>query len=529
MARPSFCFAVSATSLLAGACLLASGPAPQTKPGLDLSEYRTVATAKTATVAKKASAGPGQTGYLGVAVERDAQGRLVVDDVQPGSPGDKAGIKKGDLVTRVGDHAVSSAQGFREWLQSYNAGDAVKIGLVREDKALEVTATLAATSRPMTPGTGGGKGGGKGAPALALWQKPVFRFAVIGIEFSDVKHNAKVSTKDWEDALFSTGTYVSKKSATGQRVFGSLNDYFREQSAGTFHLEGQMFEWVDVGKKRGDYIQGSGTSNKTAVLTDALAKVVARDGKDAFKGCDGFFFLYAGEVYRTNAGAVYYPHAGGVQHDGSRWPYLIGVEGGPQMTPVGGFAKLTGLILGLPNLAARTEDVGSRGLGAWCALSNPLTEGRPQHFCAWAKEKIGWIQPAVIDPTVKQKLLLSPIEDSPKECFKVLVRPNGSEYLLLENRRKKGFDKDLPGEGLLIWRVVNGRPSLCESHGVEGPSGPLVHLHAVPFPSDYNTAFTPETTPSSRSPLGGGLPVHITEIRRLDDGGIAFSIGYEYR
>ena len=133
------------------------------------------------------------------------------------------------------------------------------------------------------------------------------------------------------------------------------------------------------------------------------------------------------------------------------------------------------------------------------------------------------------DPTVKQKLVLAPIEGSATECYKVLVRPDGSEYFLLENRRKHRFDSELPGEGLLIWRVVNGRPILEESHGIEGPPGPISQLTAVPYPSPANNAFTPDTTPSSRSPLGGGLPVHITEIKRLADGRITFQIGYEFR
>jgi hypothetical protein len=161
-------------------------------------------------------------------------------------------------------------------------------------------------------------------------------------------------------------------------------------------------------------------------------------------------------------------------------------------------------------------------------MSNPFNTARPQHLSAWAKEKMGWIQPTVIDPTVKQRLTLAPIEDSPKQCFKVLVRPDGSEYFLLENRRKKGFDSDLAGEGLLIWRVVNDRPVLEEAHGVEGPAGPTVHLSSVPFPITTAKSFTPDTIPSSRSPLGGGLPVSITEIRRLPDGRIAFNIGYEF-
>src|SRR5208282_2937809 len=112
---------------------------------------------------------------------------------------------------------------------------------------------------------------------------------------------------------------------------------------------------------------------------------------------------------------------------------------------------------------------------------------------------------------------------------KVLVRPNGSEYYLLENRCRKGFDSDLPAGGLLIWRVVNDRPVLCESHGLDSPKAPETQLGSIPFPSKFNNAFTPDTTPSSSSPMGGGLPVHIRQIQSLPDGRIAFVIGYEFR
>jgi hypothetical protein len=69
---------------------------------------------------------------------------------------------------------------------------------------------------------------------------------------------------------------------------------------------------------------------------------------------------------------------------------------------------------------------------------------------------------------------------------------------------------------------------LEESHGVLGPSGPGRYLDMVPFPSKANDSFTPYTTPSSKSIKGGGLPVHITNIRRLPDGRVTFFIGYEY-
>ena len=164
------------------------------------------------------------------------------------------------------------------------------------------------------------------------------------------------------------------------------------------------------------------------------------------------------------------------------------------------------------------------------ALQDKIVEYADANNCGLisAYGRRGWLKPAILDPSDKQKLILAPIEDAPRQCCKILVRPDGSEYFLLECRKKKGFDADLPAEGLLIWRVVDNHPVLEESHGVEGPLGPRVFLDSVPFPSQANRAFTPFTTPSSRAQLGGGLPVHITNIRRLQDGRITFFIGYEY-
>ena len=76
--------------------------------------------------------------------------------------------------------------------------------------------------------------------------------------------------------------------------------------------------------------------------------------------------------------------------------------------------------------------------------------------------------------------------------------------------------------------IVRGRPILEESHGVGGPRGPGTAPGLVPFPSTSNDAFTPFTVPSSRAQLGDGLPVQITNIRRLPDGRITFFIGYEF-
>lgn len=448
-------------------------------------------------------------------------------DVTPGGPASVSGLKAGDVIVKVDGKDVDGDTGFRDLLADRRPGDRINILAERDGKRVEAQPTLVAEG--VTPGGPGGRGGWDDRIPSA-WKKTTYRLAILGVEYPDVKHNAKITDADWEESMFSLGTYT-ERSATGSKVYGSMHDYYKEISYGKLKLEGKFLGWVTAKKKRLDYSLGTGTSvgEKTALLTEALDLYTAEHGKDALTNYDGIFFLYAGDSVKTTRGGLYWPHRANVGYGGRRLPYFIVDEGGSSMKNISVFAHEFGHMLGLPDLYARPELPGSEGVGVWCAMSNQVGNGKPQHFSAWCREQLGWIRPTLIDPRVKQKLVLGPIEDDPTQCVKVAVRADGSEYFLLENRQKKGFDESLPASGLLVWRVVNGKPVLEESHGVEGASGPKVYLSAVPFPSQSNTSFTPYTVPSSRSQLGGGLPVHVTNIRRLPDGRITFHIGYEYQ
>ncbi|MCX6910131.1 MAG: M6 family metalloprotease domain-containing protein [Verrucomicrobia bacterium] len=602
-------------SLLAACLRLHPVMAAESAP--DLSEFRTTATAVTTqVVAKVRMASAGQSGYLGVSVMSGKNGKLVVADVEPGSPAAKAGVRPHDALVKANGRSPENAEELRDLLESKSPGEEMKLVVLRNGRRLELVATLAATSRPLKlsgqrvllgvrvanakEGDGGvitrivdglpaSKAGLKagdvivkmnGLPFLRasdlsdmvadkapgdrltvtvrrrgvemektlelvpdpagnpddlawynrkFWKQDRYRLAVVPIEFPDVKRNPKIMARDWSESLFSVGAYANRTNATGQLVFGSVNDYYHEMSGGAFKFEGKIFAAVQAGKKREDYMPGTSSATKTAFFTEALDALLAREGTNTLANFDGLLFLYAGgRVAQASRGSLYWPHRGNARYRGKQWAYVICPEGGQFMSSVSLFSHEFGHLLGLPDLYARPENPGSEGAWVWCAMSNQITGGRPQHFSAWCKEQLGWLKPAVIDPAVKQKLVLAPVEGSTTECFKVLARPDGSEYFLLENRRKKGFDQSLPGEGLLIWRVVRERPFLEESHGVEGPMGPRVYLRSVPFPSASNNAFTPYTTPSSRAQLGGGLPVHITNIHQLDDGRVTFHVGYEY-
>ena len=462
---------------------------------------------------------------LGVTTE-DVNGGLEVRGTTKDGPADKAGVKVGDRVLKLDAADVTVADGLAPLLAARRAGETVALLVRRGQDELTLRPTLVAeASRPTT---------GWDDRLPRAWGRPSFKLAVIGIDYPDVKHNPKVQGSDWEQSLFSVGKYTDK-SATGFPVFGSMADYYREISYGQFRVDGKFVGWVEANKKRTEYSTGSGTSNreKTALLTEVLDKLTAKDA-DALKEYDGVFFLFAGgRVANVTRGSLYWPHRASVNHKGKRWPYFIVPEGGERMTDISVFCHEFGHMLGLPDLYARPELPGMEGVGVWCAMSQQNGNGRPQHFSAWCKEQLGWLKPVPVDPRVKQRIVLSPVEDDPGECVKVLLKPDGSEYLLLENRQQKGFDAKLPAAGLLIWRVLPGNANqkvfLEESHGVEDSTGPRSFLGAVPYPSPANASFTPYTTPSSRPQTGGGLDAWITDIRRLPDGRVSFAIGYEFQ
>jgi M6 family metalloprotease-like protein len=466
----------------------------------------------------------GPRALLGVSAGEEApDGGVPIQRVSPFSPADSAGLRTGDVITKLDGAAVTSAAKIADIGQEKKPGESVVLTIRRGGMELDVTVKLGEDNTQRNANQ-------QDNFARTPFNKPVFRLAIIPIEYPDVPHNEKIKASDWEESLFSTGTYKDKESVTGGPVYGSMNDYYNEMSLGTLRIEGKFFDWIKVSKNRGDYTSGTGTGgpNRLQLLTEALDLLSRRDGDNALEGYDGVFFIYAGGRFPTSRGGIYWPHRSTVSFKGRRLAYFIVQEGGSRMTNISVLCHEFGHMLGLPDLYARPENPGSEGLGNWCAMSNQVGNGRPQHFGAWCKEQMGWLKPAVIDPTVKQKLILAPVNGSSTECFKVLLRRDGSEYLLLENRKKTGFDASLPSEGLLIWRIVGRKVILEESHGVDGPAGPRVFTSAVPYPSSANDSYTPYTTPSSRSQLGGGMPVYITNIRRLPDGRITFYVGYEF-
>ena len=83
--------------------------------------------------------------YLGVTTE-DADGGAGIAEVRAGTPAAEAGLRKGDVVTRIDGEAVRSADALRSSIDARKPGDTVELSIRRAGSTRTLTVTLG--SRP---------------------------------------------------------------------------------------------------------------------------------------------------------------------------------------------------------------------------------------------------------------------------------------------------------------------------------------------------------------------------------------------
>ncbi|EPB0881705.1 serine endoprotease DegQ [Yersinia enterocolitica] len=94
--------------------------------------------------------GSEMTADMAKAFNIDAQRGAFVSEVMPKSAASKAGIKAGDVLVSVDGKPISSFAELRAKVGTTGPGKAIKVGLLREGKPLEVTVTLENSSPTST-------------------------------------------------------------------------------------------------------------------------------------------------------------------------------------------------------------------------------------------------------------------------------------------------------------------------------------------------------------------------------------------
>ena len=339
----------------------------------------------------------------------------------------------------------------------------------------------------------------------------------------------------------------------------SMRTYYSEVSYNQLLIQATVVDWVNVGPMAEygtDSAQGTDDANGPVyrLVTDAVraANAVvdyAQFDQDADGQVDHLFLIHAGDGQESFSGqdtpgriwshrwavADADPGIPGDQQllvDGKEvYGYIMAAES----SPLGVYVHEFGHDLGLPDLY--DTDGSSPGAGDWDVMASGSWNGpfnargtSPAHFSAWGKAELGWLRPLEVGIDTDDALYaqtVQPLESSRNgSVYKLSVRRVGGpeEYFLVEYRNTIGFDRELPGAGVLIWHVDETlSENSDETHRLldleeadERQSGDSPTQDTDPWVNTGESGFTPESIPNSNG--YGNLPTG-WKVRRIGSPG----------
>ena len=307
------------------------------------------------------------------------------------------------------------------------------------------------------------------------------RGLVILVEFSDVSFSK--ARQNFDDLL-------NKEGYNYNGATGSARDYFRDASNGQYVPEFDVYGPYRLDSVMSYYGQNDRSGldmHPDQMVVDAVAKLASDSlvdinfadyDTDNDGYMDNLFVYYAG--YGENEGAPensVWPHAwevyeedvkGQLVYDGKQikgYACTSELQGtsGVLMCGIGTFCHEFGHVLGLPDFYVTDYSSQHKTLGDWDIMDAGayLNGGNtPPTYSAHERFYLGWLTPEILNETGDFEL-----EELQKSNKAYIVtetgehnldggNPDPATYYLLENRQKTGWDRYLPGHGLMITKTI---------------------------------------------------------------------------
>lgn len=293
---------------------------------------------------------------------------------------------------------------------------------------------------------------------------------IILVNFADSKFNT--SKFGPTQTLYSR---IANEANYGENNFkGSISDYFKAQSGGQFLLDFDVAGPVTLPYGYSYYGQNDDDGydkRPTKMVREACQAV---DGSVDFSKYDWdgdgeveeVFVVYAGngEHDTTNQPNLIWPHMDNLANYGEQLT-LDGVtintyacaselNGDKILSGIGTFCHEFSHCMGFPDMYDTASDGNNFGMGSWDLMDYGSYNGAgyvPAGYSGYEKMVCGWTTPIELDKpmTVNGMERLADMG----QTYIIYNKGNRNEYYILENRQQSGFDKYLPGNGLLIERV----------------------------------------------------------------------------
>ncbi|HWR84221.1 MAG TPA: M6 family metalloprotease domain-containing protein [Candidatus Deferrimicrobium sp.] len=287
---------------------------------------------------------------------------------------------------------------------------------------------------------------------------------VILVDFSDNPSTIGISgtPQDFDSILFSDRRYPPPSNPSG-----SMTDFYLENSYGQFFVKGDIYGWYSMPHTYAYYVGTDDGLTYGRILAQDAVDAAYNGGADFSKYdydsdgyCDGVVVIHAGRgaeegVYGIWSHKWNLPSPGRFYNGVTISAYTMNPEEfGYNLSPIGVFCHEYGHFLGLPDFYD-TDTTARSGLGYWSLMATGNYLGlskTPCHLDAWCKAKAGFLTVTTLSSNTYQSTLPT-IQYSPV-VYKLANSTTGSsEYWLVENRQRYGFDRLLPGSGLCIYHV----------------------------------------------------------------------------
>ena len=293
------------------------------------------------------------------------------------------------------------------------------------------------------------------------------------------------------------------------RFRGSVKDYFHDQSNGLFELDFDVVGPVRVSQNY-EYYGGPSGYNIDAAPWEMVVEAceMVKDQVDWSQydwNQDGFveqvFVLYAGQGQSDSYDAnTIWPHEhklslikpNGISLYGQGYrvgDYLVDtyacsneLASDDTVTGIGTICHEFSHCMGLPDLYDVNYS-GNFGMGHWDLMANGGSNDDsfcPAGYTSYERMVCGWLQPTVLTDDM-EIADMKPLAEG-GSAFLVYNKAYPDEYYLLENRQPTGWDKALPGAGLLVLHVDYDsdiwQKNIVNSTGYDNDHQRLTLIHA---------------------------------------------------
>jgi Do/DeqQ family serine protease len=80
--------------------------------------------------------------------EVDAAAGILIVDVMPNSPAERAGLKSGDVIQAIGEQKITTADQVQQAVEKVDIGDQLNLGLIRNDRQLDLAVKVGLLPQP---------------------------------------------------------------------------------------------------------------------------------------------------------------------------------------------------------------------------------------------------------------------------------------------------------------------------------------------------------------------------------------------